>query len=147
MKKVLDFVMEWKTAACFSYTGTVLLYMVIAALMGLDNAPLSILFAFLLLSAGGTLLQYICFTDRYIKKMRYTGRLVLFVAIFLPFLLAIAHWFHWFPMGDGKAWLLFAAIFIAILAVMTGGFEIYFRVTGKKYDGLLGQYRAERERK
>ena len=28
---------------------------------------------------------------------------------------------------------------------MTLGFEMYFRVAGRKYDGLLGQYRKEHE--
>ncbi len=30
---------------------------------------------------------------------------------------------------------------------MTIVFEVYFRLTGRKYDGLLGQYRREREEK
>lgn len=29
---------------------------------------------------------------------------------------------------------------------MTLGFELYYRISGKKYDGLLGQYRASRTR-
>ena len=38
--------------------------------------------------------------------------------------------------------LVFALI---VFAAMTLGFEMYFRVAGRKYDGLLGQYRKEHE--
>lgn len=37
-------------------------------------------------------------------------------------------------------------IFLAVLLTMTLGFELYYRISGKKYDGLLGQYRASRTR-
>ena len=41
----------------------------------------------------------------------------------------------------------FTASFFVTFLVMTIGFEVYFRLTGRKYDGLLGQYRREREEK
>ena len=41
----------------------------------------------------------------------------------------------------------FIIIFIVIFIIMTIGFEVYFRIVGKKYDGLLGQYKKEREKK
>jgi hypothetical protein len=34
----------------------------------------------------------------------------------------------------------------SVLAAMTLGFEFYFHIAGRKYDGLLGQYRKEHER-
>ena len=40
---------------------------------------------------------------------------------------------------------MFIGIFFLIFLVMTVGFEIYFRITGRKYDGLIGQYRKQKE--
>ena len=40
----------------------------------------------------------------------------------------------------------YTALFLAVLLTMTLGFELYYRISGKKYDGLLGQYRASRTR-
>ena len=51
--------------------------------------------------------------------------------------------FRWFPTGNMLSWLIFLGIFFAIFVVMTLGFEIYFQIQGKKYDGLLGQYRKQ----
>ena len=50
-----------------------------------------------------------------------------------------------FPADQAGAWVLFIVIFFLIFLVMTVGFDLYFRVTGRKYDGLLGQYRKEKE--
>ena len=47
------------------------------------------------------------------------------------------------PTGNMLSWLIFLGIFFAIFVVMTLGFEIYFQIQGKKYDGLLGQYREQ----
>ena len=35
-----------------------------------------------------------------------------------------------------KRWMPMIVLFFVI---MTAGYEIYFRITGKKYDGLLGE--------
>ena len=59
---------------------------------------------------------------------------------------AIAAGFGWLPAAQPGAWALFFLIFLAVLLTMTLGFELYYRISGKKYDGLLGQYRASRTR-
>lgn len=102
-------------------------------------------FRMLLLSTTGTFVQYLCFTDNIIKNMRYTRRLMLFGALFLPLLTGIAVAFGWFPAAKPGAWALFLGIALIVFAAMTLGFEMYFRVAGRKYDGLLGQYRKEHE--
>ena len=45
------------------------------------------------------------------------------------------------------AWAVFLGMFFLTFVGMTIGFDIYFRITGRKYDGLLGQYRREKEEK
>lgn len=145
MKKLIGFVMEWKTGACLMFTGTMALYLVVCLILGQRLVRVSILWSLLLISGAGTLLQTLCFTELAIKRMRYTGRLALYGLLFLPILAVIAWIFQWFPMGV-ESWLVFLGIFLAVFLVMTVGFEIWFRATGRKYDGLLGQYRQEREK-
>mgnify|MGYP006922381988 CR=1 FL=1 len=48
-------------------------------------------------------------------------------------------------MDNLGSWALFIGMFVVIFLAMTVGFDIYFRLTGRKYDGLLGQYRKEKE--
>ena len=69
-----------------------------------------------------------------------------FSLLFLP-VLALAAWkTGWFPTDQVGAWAMFIGIFFLIFLVMTVGFEIYFRITGRKYDGLIGQYRKQKEK-
>ena len=46
-----------------------------------------------------------------------------------------------------RHWLIFAASFAIAFVVFTLGFELFYRAAGRKYDGLLGQYRREKERR
>lgn len=47
---------------------------------------------------------------------------------------------------ESGSWLVFLGIFLAVFLVMTLGFELWFRAAGRRYDGILGQYRREREK-
>lgn len=145
MKRFFRFVMEWKTVACLMFTGTMVLYLVICQILGEQAAPVGTLWSLLLVSAAGTLLQVLCFTELVTRQMRYTTRLALFCLLFLPVLAAIAWAFRWFPMESGS-WLAFLGIFLAVFLIMTLGFELWFRAAGRRYDGILGQYRREREK-
>ena len=98
-------------------------------------------------SAAASLIQAVCFSDWIIKKMRYTRRSLLFVLLFLPTLTLAAWKGGWFPMEQTGAWAVFLGMFFLTFVGMTIGFDIYFRITGRKYDGLLGQYRREKEEK
>lgn len=75
MKRFFRFVMEWKTGACLMFTGTMVLYLVICQILGEQAAPVGTLWSLLLVSAAGTLLQVLCFTELVIRRMRYTTRL------------------------------------------------------------------------
>lgn len=145
MKKFMKCVLEWKTGVSLAFTASMLIYVVIALLMGEKQIEVTAVFAMLLLCMTGTFVQYLCFTDNIIKNMRYTRRLMLFGALFMPLLTGIAVAFGWFPTQKRGAWLLFLVLALAVFAAMTLGFEMYFRVAGRKYDGLLGQYRKEHE--
>lgn len=145
MKKLMKGVLEWKTGVCLAFTASMLIYVVIALLMGEKQIEATSIFAMLTLCMVGSFVQYLCFTDNIIKNMRYTRRLLLFGVLFLPLLTVIAVVFGWFPAYKPGAWLLFLGLALVVLAAMTLGFELYFRVAGRKYDGLLGQYRKQHE--
>lgn len=145
MKKFLDGVMKWKTGVCLLYTGAMVIYLVFCLIFDNREVPTTQLWSLLLVCVLGTLLQMLCFSDLLIKKMRYTRRSLLFVVLFLPALSLAAWKAGWFPADNLGSWAMFVGMFFAIFVVMTIGFDVYFRVTGRKYDGLLGQYRREKE--
>ena len=145
MKKFLEGVMEWKVSACMTFTGVIMLYMLITFVLGHRTIEMSMLFSLLIVSCLSSLIQFVFFTDKLFKKMRYSTRLILFVLCFGTLLTGCAVFFHWFPTNVTGAWALFILIFILVFIGLTIGFEIYFRLMGQKYDGLLGQYKKEKE--
>ncbi|MCL2564166.1 MAG: hypothetical protein FWE08_09080 [Oscillospiraceae bacterium] len=145
MKNFLEGVFAWKTAAAMMFSASVILCAVIMLFTGEDAVAIPVLASLLLVSAGGTFLQLLAFTDRIIKRMRYTARMAVFAIPFLALLAANAYFFRWFPMENTMYWLTFVGVFLLVFIGGTIAFEVYFRVMGKKYDGLLGQYRKQRE--
>ena len=139
MKRFLEGVLAWKTYACMMFTGSVMVYWAVAYFLGWEGIPLGSLLQLLLLSVAGSLLQGIMFTEWLIKSMAYPVRQLIFAVIFLAVLSVFAWKGKWFPAGEFGNWLVFAGIFLVVFAAMTAGYEIYFRLAGKKYDGLLGE--------
>ena len=147
MKHFWKGVMEWKTGASLIFTGAMFFYLFFSWLFDNRTVSTTMLWTLLLVSIAASLIQGICFSSWIIKKMRYTRRSLLFVLLFLP-TLAFAAWkAEWFPMEKAGAWAMFIGMFFLIFIVMTVGFDIYFRITGRKYDGMIGQYRKEKEEK
>lgn len=146
MKRWMQHVREWKTAASLSYTASVLIWACINLLCGQTQAPVAVLFELMLLCGVGALLQYVAFTDAVIRKMRYSLRILAFTVPFGALTALCAAAFGWVPRGQPLAWAIFFAAFALILGVITAGFECYYRLSGRRYDGLLGEYRAKRER-
>lgn len=137
---------KWKNYACMMFTGCVCVYGAIALVYGEEELSIWVIFQLLILSALGTLIQGIAFVpDWIIKKAKYTTRMIIFVIPFLVLLTAFALIFRWFPADNMISWLIFIGIFLVIFVVMTLSFELAFRVTGKRYDGLLGQYKKNRK--
>ncbi len=147
MKQFWKGMMEWKTGASLMYTGAMFFYLFFCWVYGTEEVPTAMLWALMLVSVVGSLLQAVCFSDWIIKKMRHTWRSVLFVSLFLPTLSVAAWKMEWFPTEKAGAWAMFIGMFFLIFIVMTIGFDIYFRITGRKYDGMIGRYRKEKEEK
>ena len=144
MKDFWEGMMEWKTTASLMFTGSVALCAIIMLIDGEDAIPISTIASLLIVCAAGTLMQFLAFSGRAIKKMRYTIRMIVFAVPFFTLLAANAYFFYWFPM-DSMHWVIFTGIFLVVFIIMTIGFEIYYRIMGRRYDGLLGQYRRQRE--
>ena len=145
MKKFLKGLVAWKMSACAIFTAAVFLYLVFCLIYDTREVSTAMLWGLFWVSAAGSLFQAVCFSNWLIKKLRYTWRSLLFVLLFLP-VLALAAWkTGWFPTDQVGAWAMFIGIFFLIFLAMTVGFEIYFRITGRKYDGLIGQYRKQKE--
>lgn len=145
MKKFWKAVLAMKTAVCCCYCAAVCVYMAVGFCLGWESLSIAMLFSLLLVCAAAGILQVLAFTELIIKGLAYGWRMVLFAVPFFAVLTAAALGFHWFPPEVGGAWITFAAIALAIFVAVSAGFELYFRLSGKKYDGLLGQYRKNRE--
>lgn len=145
MKKFFKGLIEIKTSTCQLFTAAITIYLFFSLIFQNREVPAVLLWSLLLVSAAGALLQALCFSDWIIKKMRYTWRSLLFVLSFFPALTFAAIKAEWFPVDKTGAWAMFIGIFFLIFLSMTIGFDIYFRITGRKYDGLIGQYRKGKE--
>ncbi len=145
MKDFLRGMVRWKLSACAIFTASTFFYLLVSWFYGAEQVSARALWGLFWASIAGSLCQAVCFSDWLIKKMRYTWRSLLFVALFLPSLSLIAWWTNWFPADQPGAWGMFIGIFLLIFGVMTVGFDIYFQFTGRKYDGLIGQYRKQKE--
>ena len=146
MKKILEAAVELKTWACLSFTAAVLIYTVCSLAFGERSMDLVMVFELLGLSVGATLLQFVCFSGKVIKKMRYSVRMLVFSIPMFGVAGLCAVLFRWFPIQDPWAWIIFAAFYLLGFIGITLGFEIYYWATGRKYNGLLGQYKAGKER-
>lgn len=146
MKKFVSFLTEFGTWFCLCFTGSMLIYTVCCMIFGNRTIECEAVFQILGIAAGVTLLQYLCFTGVLFKKLRYSVRMLIFIVPMMGLLSLCAVWFYWFPVEKLGAWIIFLiAAFLAFVGISIG-FEIYFWATGKKYDGLLGQYREKRKK-
>ena len=145
MKKFLKGVTELKTGISVLYTATMAIYLCFCTVYGWRQISLAMLWTLLAVSAASAVIQALCFSTWVIRKLSYTLRCALFVALFLPLLVFAAWKTQWFPTAQPGAWAMFFGIYFLIFIVITAGFEIYYRAAGKKYDGLIGQYRRQKE--
>lgn len=146
MKKFLQFVVEFKSWLSLCFTAAMLIFLIISWIVGERTVSIGSIFQIFLLSVGGTLLQFVFFSGQVIKKMRYSLRLLLFAFPMLALVTVFAAWCGWVPVENPGAWVLFFVSFLVCFALICAGFEFCFWVTGKKYDGLLGQYREKQKK-
>lgn len=134
--------MQYAISLCVAFSISVSAYTVIAYCMGEHAVSVMMVLSLALICAIGTLIQLLCFSTYVWRNLRYTWRLLLFGGLFLPVLAICAVAFAWFPIASHHAWIGFFAVYLVLLLLITAVFEAYYRLAGKKYDGILGQYRA-----
>ena len=124
MKQFLNGVVQWKTSTCLIFTASMFIYLTMSLLFDNSQVSTALLWTLFWVCAGAALLQGVCFSTWIFKKMRYTWRSLLFVALFLPALTLAAWKGAWFPMERAEAWIMFVGIFFLIFIGMTIGFEV-----------------------
>lgn len=146
MKKFFQAVAAVKECACLCYTGAMCLYMFFLWVFRQEGASLPMLFSLLIVCVAAGAMQVVAFSNLLFKKLSYGWRMAVFAVPFFAVLTAFAVGFEWFPTENAGAWLSFAVVFIVILATITAGIELYYRLSGRKWDDRLDWYRRRKEK-
>lgn len=144
MKKFFQVITAVKELTALCYTGAMCFYMFFLFVYKQETADLSQLFSLLLVSIAAGTMQLLAFSDLLFKKLTYGWRMVVFVVPFFAMLTASAVGFGWFPTEKLEAWVTFFIIFLVIFLFITVGIELYFRLSGRKYDDRLDWYKKHR---
>lgn len=145
MKKVIEIISQIPKYTAYSFSMSMVVFMVISLIVGVESMSTSRLIQLLIICIVAAILQMIAFSDICIKKLAYTKRLAVFMFPFLVVITAFAVKFEWFPIESIGAWVLFIGIFLTCFIVSTVLFEIHFRITGDKYTGILNEYKNKRK--
>ena len=141
MKRFLEISMAIKAQACIIFTGTMLAYALIYGFLVEWQVTVAMIFELALVSLLCAVIQFVFFSGVVIRTMSYGKRILCALPIFLAVMLGAALVFHWFPAEEWTGWLVFLVIFALAFGGITLGFEIYFRLSGRKYDGMLAEYK------
>ena len=140
MKKFVQSLSQVVVNLCISFTVAVLIY----AAFSRGTLPQGMVWQLLLLSAAATLLQFVFFSGKAVKRLSYLWRMALFAALMLAVVSACAVGFGWFPVENAANWLVFVGVFLALFAAISLAFEVGFRLRRKVYDDALGRYKKGR---
>lgn len=153
MKKFFENLGGVAMGTCIAFTISVALYAAIdiatsrAAGEPPAGLPYPRLWQMLGLCAVISALQFTVFSGKVVKRARYSLRVAVFFPVLLGILCLFAWGFRWFPVEEPAAWGIFFGSFCGLFLLITGVFEVWLRLAGRKYDTLLGRYRAERSKK
>lgn len=142
MKKILQALPQILNNLCISYTCAVLVYTLLDCQKSMMRRGW--LYEILLICLAATLLQYVFFSGKAVKRLSYLWRMVLFAALMLAVVSACAVGFGWFPVADARSWLFFVGLFLVLFAAISLAFEVGFRLRRKVYDDALGRYKKGR---
>lgn len=145
MESVKKIISQIPKYTAYSFSMSMVVFMVIGLITGVEEMPMSMLIQLLVVCIIAAILQMIAFSDICIKKLAYIKRLSIFMFPFLAVITAFAVKCGWFPVESMGAWVLFIGIFIICFVVSTILFEIHFRITGDKYTGLLNEYKNKKK--
>ena len=115
-----------------------------AGASGADTSGLTIALTLFITCVGFAFLQGFWFSGLIIKKLAYPLRLTGFAVTSAAMLFACGWFGNWFP-HEIEVVASFLITFIAIFALATAGYGIYFKKTAGSYDAALARYRKERK--
>lgn len=145
MENVKKIISQIPKYAAYSFSMSMVVFIIIGLIVGVDGMPMSILLQLLIVCIIAAILQMLAFSDICIKKLSYIKRLSIFMFPFLAVITAFAVKCGWFPVESIGAWALFIGIFIVCFVVSAILFEINFRITGDKYTGILNEYKNKKK--
>ena len=144
MKKFFQVCTSIKELTALCYTAAMCFYMFFLWVFKQEGASLSMLFSLLLVCMAAGTMQVAAFSDLLFKKLAYGWRLMVFVVPFGAVLTATAVICGWFPTDQTAAWVMFGVVFVLIFVAITGGSELYYRLSGRKWNDRLDWYRKNR---
>ncbi len=144
MKKFFRVCTSIKELTALCYTAAMCFYMFFLWVFKQEDASLSMLFSLLLVCMAAGTMQVAAFSDLLFKKLAYGWRLMVFVVPFGAVLTATAVICGWFPTDQTAAWVMFGVFFVLIFVAITGGIELYYRLSGRKWNDRLDWYRKNR---
>ncbi len=144
MKKFFQVCTSIKELTALCYTAAMCFYMFFLWVFKQEDASLSMLFSLLLVCMAAGTMQVAAFSDLLFKKLAYGWRLMVFVVPFGAVLTATAVICGWFPTDQTAAWVMFGVFFVLIFVAITGGIELYYRLSGRKWNDRLDWYRKNR---
>ena len=144
MKKFFQVCTSIKELTALCYTAAMCFYMFFLWVFKQEDASLSMLFSLLLVCMAAGTMQVAAFSDLLFKKLAYGWRLMGFVVPFGAVLTATAVICGWFPTDQTAAWVMFGVFFVLIFVAITGGIELYYRLSGRKWNDRLDWYRKNR---
>ena len=139
MKKLIEISVAIKSVAAMVFAGQIIIYLIIGTFFGLTGMDFILIWQTVAIATITGILHYIAFTESVIKKMRYSIRLIVFSLPLYTIIAAFALIFKWFP-STLYTWILFTVFFLIVFGVLTAAFEIYTKITGKKYNESLEAY-------
>jgi hypothetical protein len=140
MKKLLELLVAIKSQAAMLFGGAIMLYIVAGWWFGLEALPFSLVWQMAILSVICSAWQFVCLGGIAFQRLGRPIRIQLFFMPVYAILAASAYLFGWFSMTV-HAWLIFAGVVLAISAILSGVYAVYYRITGVRLNQMLAAYK------
>ncbi len=146
MKKSMALIFHIKSYGCMIFAASILAYGLFCLIFGwTDSLKISVIFQFAGLSLLLSTWQYVCFTEKVFKKMKYIWRFVLFTVPWYVLFMVLANVLNWFTINSIEQWLLYTAIFFAIEGGISIAYFIFTKFTKERWDKQLKSYQENME--
>ncbi|WP_080802445.1 hypothetical protein [Arabiibacter massiliensis] len=143
MKKI---VAQVAATACIMFTIVMLWFTAMGYLFAGPSYGLNLTLSVFGAAFGMAALQALWFSGAVFKKLAYPARIAGFGACGLSVLALCAWGGQWFPTDNPGAWVMFAIMYLFILAGITAGYGVYFKKAAGSYDEALERYRKQNRR-